>query len=359
MKLTALNEIHRDSGGKMVDFAGWEMPVQYKGVRKEHKAVRNKAGIFDVSHMGEIEITGEDAFNFCQWVLTNDVGKMKEGKAQYTIICNDEGGVVDDVIIYKFGEEHYFICANASNTDKDFEWLLKKSSNFSVDIKNRSDKYSQFAVQGPNAIDILNRVFDHDLNSIPKFSFKKLNHDGYEVIAARTGYTGEDGFELFLPWGKAPGLWKSIVDTGKESGLELCGLGARDTLRIEVGLSLYGHEIDADISPIEAGLERYVKFEKGDFIAREILKKHYDEGCGRKIVAFEMEERGIPRHGYKIFKDDKHIGKVTSGTFSPSLEKPIGIGLIDSKDSSLKNLDVEIRGQKRKAAVTSFPFYKK
>ncbi len=358
MKKTSLYETHKKSGGKMVNFAGWMMPVQYTGIRKEHKAVRSCAGIFDVSHMGELEVTGEKAAVFCQWVTTNDIDKLRNGKAQYTLLCNEKGGVVDDIIIYKFGANHFFICVNASNTDKAYDWLLEKSKDFDVKVINSSNKFSQLAVQGPKAIEILNIVFGEKLNLISRFSFGKLKFRNFEVIAARTGYTGEDGFELFSPWSEAETLWNKIIEVGSEFGLLPCGLGARDTLRVEMGYSLYGHEIDEDISPIEAGLNRYVKFDKGDFLGRDILFNQFENGLGRKVVGFKMNERGIPREGYKLYNFDDNIGLVTSGTFSPSLEIGLGIGLVNSKNS-LDEFEVEIRGEKRGALATGFPFYKK
>lgn len=359
MKKTALYETHKKSGGKIVDFAGWMMPVQYEGVRKEHNAVRVNAGIFDVSHMGEIEVTGSQAEHFCQCVTTNDIEKLNEGDAQYTLICNDKGGVVDDVIIYKLKDDYYFMCVNASNTDKAYKWILEKSKAFDVQVKNTSNLYSQIAVQGPKAIDLLNSVFDQDLNLISRFSFGKLRFNDFEVIAARTGYTGEDGFELFFSWDKAENLWNKLMEIGTEFGLKPCGLGARDTLRVEMGYSLYGHEIDEDISPIEAGLKRYVNFNKGDFIGKEALLKQTENGCSRKIIGFEMEERGIPREGYRIFSNGHQIGFVTSGTFSPSLEKGIGIGLVDIDSNLSTDYKIEIRGEKKKVEVINFPFYKK
>ncbi|MGH7885850.1 MAG: glycine cleavage system aminomethyltransferase GcvT [Thermodesulfobacteriota bacterium] len=358
MKKTALYETHKKSGGKIVDFAGWQMPVEFRGVIKEHMAVRCKAGIFDVSHMGEIEVMGKEAADFCQWVATNDIKKLNVGNAQYTLLCNENGGVVDDIVVYKFCEDHYLICANASNTEKDFDWLCSKSGDFDVQIKNSSDKFSQFAVQGPNAVGILNKFFDSDLNLISRFSFGKLKFEDAEVIAARTGYTGEDGFELFFPSEKAENLWNGILNIGRDFGLELCGLGARDTLRIEMGYSLYGHEIDDDISPLEAGLKRYVKLKKGEFIAKDVLIKQCENGCGRKIIGFEMTERGIPRQGYKIFKNNNQIGIVTSGTLSPSLKKGVGIGLIDINEDILTDIEIEIRRQMKKASISNFPFYR-
>nr|NIP29227.1 glycine cleavage system aminomethyltransferase GcvT [Candidatus Dadabacteria bacterium]NIQ13189.1 glycine cleavage system aminomethyltransferase GcvT [Candidatus Dadabacteria bacterium] len=257
MAKTTLYDTHKKNGARIIDFAGWEMPVQFEGVIAEHNAVRNSAGIFDVSHMGEIEVIGKEAIKFCNWITTNNVEKLKENKAQYTIICNENGGVIDDVILYKFSDEHFLFCANASNTIKVNQWILDNSINYGVEIVDKSNQYSQFAVQGPNSIKILNKVFHYDLNDIPRFSFELLKFNNSSVIAARTGYTGEDGFELFITNAYAVELWNRIYDAGKIHGLKYCGLGSRDTLRIEMGYPLYGHEIDENISPLEAGLERY------------------------------------------------------------------------------------------------------
>jgi len=357
MKKTALNSIHKELGAKMVEFAGWSMPVQYEGVRKEHRAVRQSAGLFDVSHMGEIEIRGKDAINFCQWITTNDVNKVANFQAQYTLLCNHEGGVVDDVIIYKFSDELFLVCVNASNSAKDFEWIKGESGNFDVEVLDRSLEYSQIAIQGPNSKSILSECIDADLDNIKKFRFETFKWKGADLIVARTGYTGEEGFEIFLPWDGAPLLWNGLMEAGKEYSIKPCGLGARDTLRIDMGYSLYGHEIDEDINPLQAGLGRYVKMDTDNFIGKDALSKALDEGLSQKLVGFEMIDRGIPRQGYQIFKNGTFIGNVTSGTLSPSLEKSIGLGYLNSSVKNDDRIQIQIRDTLREAEIVGLPLY--
>jgi aminomethyltransferase len=358
MKKTALNSIHKELGAKMVEFAEWEMPVQYEGVRQEHLAVRKSAGLFDVSHMGEIEVKGIDAIKFCQWVTTNDAKKVQNFQAQYTLLCNNEGGVVDDVIIYKFSDEHFLFCVNASNSDKDYAWIKKEENNFDVVVSDKSSQYSQIAIQGPDSKTILSEALGENLDSIKKFRFEMINWNGYDMIVARTGYTGEEGFEIFLPWDGAPALWKSLMEMGREFQIKPCGLAARDTLRIEMGYPLYGHEIDEDINPLEAGLERYIKLDGDDFIGKAALLKSLDAGLKNKLVGFELLERGIPREGYSIFKNGTFLGNVTSGTLSPSLEKSIGLGYLSIKAND-DRIQIQIRDTFRDAKIVNTPFYSK
>ncbi|MEM7008535.1 MAG: glycine cleavage system aminomethyltransferase GcvT [Thermodesulfobacteriota bacterium] len=359
MRETALNSIHKELGAKMVEFAGWQMPVQYEGLRQEHLAVRSSAGLFDVSHMGEIEVIGKDAIDFCQWVTTNDVKKVQDGQAQYTLLCNEHGGVVDDVIIYKFSDEHFLYCVNASNSDKDFAWIKKEEAKFDVEVTDVSAQYSQIAIQGPEAIAILTSAIETNLDHIRKFRFDLISWSGFEMIVARTGYTGEEGFEIFLPWDKAPLLWRKLLETGADSGIKPCGLGARDTLRIDMAYSLYGHEIDGDINPLEAGLNRYIKLDTDDFIGKKALVESLENGLENNLVGFELLDRGIPRQGYGIFIDGSNVGNVTSGTLSPSLEKSIGLGYLNNKVEHDNTIQIEIRGSLRDARIVSIPFYKK
>lgn len=359
MRKTALNSIHKELGAKMVEFAGWEMPVQYEGVRKEHLAVRKSAGLFDVSHMGEIEVRGSDAIEFCQWVTTNDVKKVQNSQAQYTLLCNTQGGVVDDVIIYKFSDKHFLFCVNASNSDKDFEWIKKEESKFDVEVSDTSAQYSQIAIQGPDSKTILSDAIETDIDGIKKFRFEVINWNDYDIIAARTGYTGEEGFEIFLPWDVAPLLWNKLMQAGAGFGIKSCGLAARDTLRIEMGYSLYGHEIEEDINPLEAGLERYIELDGDDFIGKQALADSLDKGLSKTLVGFELLERGIPREGYSIFKNDTFLGNVTSGTLSPSLEKSIGLGYLNNKVEHDNIIQIQIRDTLRDAKIVSIPFYSK
>lgn len=359
MKRTALYEIHKKNDAKIVEFAGWQMPVVYSGIRDEHVSVRSSAGLFDVSHMGEISIQGEDAKVYCQYITTNDVERLNEHQAQYTLLCNRDGGVVDDIIIYKFSDKIFLVCVNASNKKKDFEWIKSNSHNFDVKISDDSSKYSQIAIQGPNSQESLKKVLGSEIELIRKFYFSEIRWKNSAVIVARTGYTGEDGYEIFLPWAKGPELWEALLEAGKPFDIKLCGLGARDTLRLEMGYSLYGNEIDEDINPFEAGLERYVKMDKGEFVGKSQLQKVLESGIKRELVGFEMLDKGIPRKNYDICKNDSLVGYVTSGTLSPSLGKSIGLGLVNSQTVVNNEIQIVIRGSKRAAKVVSIPFYKK
>ena len=359
MKQTALFPFHKELGAKIVEFAGWGMPVQYKSLRAEHLAVREKAGLFDVGHMGEIEIRGKDTLSFCQYLTSNDILKVSDNQAQYTLICNHKGGVVDDVIVYKFSDEHIFICANASNASKVYSWVADLSAGYDVEITDSSSEYSQIAIQGPSAEEILSASLGVKLNSIKRFRFETINWNNYDLIVARTGYTGENGYEVFLPWDKAGDLWSKVLDIGQGYNIMPCGLGARDTLRIEMGYSLYGHEITEEINPLAAGLGGYVSMDGDDFLGKAAIQGELDKGLKIKINGFEMIDRGIPRQGYNIYKDGELVGYVTSGTMSPSLEKPIGIGYLKSGIEYGNKIQIDIRNTKREAVLKELPFYKK
>lgn len=359
MKQTALFEIHKSYGAKIVEFAGWQMPVVYSGIKEEHLAVRNNVGLFDVSHMGEVIVEGNEAEEFCQYLTTNDLGKISEKQAQYTLICNENGGVVDDVIVYKFSDTKFLICVNASNTKKDFEWIKSFTKDFDVAVKDLSSDYSQLAIQGPASLNILEEVLGEEASCIKIFHFNIISWSGVDAIVARTGYTGEEGCEIFLPWEKGPELWEAIADAGKKYNLLPCGLGARDTLRLDMAYSLYGNEIEEDISPLEAGLDWVVKLNKGEFIGRDAILNLQKSGLKRRLVGFEMLDKGIARHNYEIYSEDEKIGYVTSGTLSPSLGKSIGLGLVDSDHLINNEFNVDIRGNRRLAKIVSIPFYKK
>lgn len=359
MKKTAIYSIHVAHSAKIVDFAGWQMPVVYSGIIQEHLAVRKHAGLFDVSHMGEILVRGNDALNFCQFLCTNDLSKIKDGQAQYSLMCNSEGGVIDDLLIYRISKSELLFCVNASNTDKDFNWMLENKGGFNVSVENVSSQYSQLALQGPGSAEIAGRIFGSRVRSLRTFHFEKIRQNGWEVLISRTGYTGEDGFEIYLPWDKGPEMWNRVLEEAGENGTLPCGLGARDTLRLEMGYSLYGCEIDESINPLEAGLQRYVRLDKERFIGQESLKKHMEEGLKKRLVAFEMADRAVPRKGYEIYSQDGVVGYVTSGTFSPSLKRSIGLGMIDPAEVKKDDFSVGIRGSKRSARVVSLPFYKK
>ena len=359
MYKTELYPLHKMLGAKFIEFAGWEMPVEYTGIRYEHIAVRGTAGLFDISHMGEIEIIGKDASSFCHWLTTNDIRRLKNNQAQYTLLCNLEGGIIDDVILYKISEEHYFLCVNAVNRTKDFEWVSKVKGNYDVNVLDSSFNYSQLALQGSHSENILNSVLSINFCELRRFYFVNSVWHDVNIIFARTGYTGEDGFEIFIPWGKAEHLWNAIMENKISTDVKPCGLGARDTLRIEMGYSLYDHEINENINPFESGLSRYVKIDKGDFIGKSALLRILEVGIVRKLYGFEMVEPGIARQGCQVFKDEEYVGTVTSGTLSPTLDKSIGIALLKAKVENGDELYIEIRGRKRKAKLVSTPFYKK
>jgi glycine cleavage system T protein (aminomethyltransferase) len=361
MKRTPLYEIHKKLGAKMVEFGGWEMPVSYTGILKEHQAVRQKAGLFDVSHMGEIRVDGPGALPFLQWVGCNDLSFVQDGQCQYNLLMNPSGGVVDDVIVHRLGAQSYFICVNASNTDKDHQWLLENRKKFDVKIENRSADFSQLAVQGPIAVSLVKKIFSPlPVSNLKSFHFLEGTHEGADVLLARTGYTGEDGFEIYCENKDAVSLWSKLLEEGSGAGLLPCGLGCRDTLRLEMAYPLYGHELRDDIGPLEAGLSWVVKLSKGDFIGREVLVRQKEEGLRRKRVGFVMTDEGIARADYPIFFKGEKVGWVSSGTYSPSLDKSIGCGYVPVSLSEIgTTFEIEIRGKKKAAAVVATPFYKR
>lgn len=360
MKRTPLFNNHLESKGKLIDFGGWELPVEYSGIRTEHDAVRNAAGLFDVSHMGEITVTGEAAEEYLQNIVTNDISVLSNYQICYTTMCYPDGGIVDDLLVYKYSNKKYLLVVNASNTEKDYEWLDTHSIE-NITIKNVSDEYSQLAIQGPKAQEILQKLSDIDLNEIEFYHFAdNVKIREINALVSRTGYTGEDGFEIYLPSAEGPILWDLLLESGKDFGLIPAGLGARDTLRFEAALPLYGQEIDKDITPLEAGLGFCVKLSKEKFIGMEALAKQKSEGLKRKLAGFEMTERGIPRSHYQVYADGKKIGYVTTGSLSPTLNKNIGLALLDidyTKEGT--EIEVEIRNKKVKAKIIKKPFYTK
>jgi aminomethyltransferase len=343
----------------MVVFAGWDMPVQYQGVIDEHLAVRSGAGLFDVSHMGEIEVRGQGALEYCQRLTANDLSRVKLFQAQYNLLLNEQGGVVDDVIFYRLQEEIFFICVNASNTEKDFRWIARHAPK-GIEVENVSARYAQLALQGPLAERILQRVAALDLGRLKSFHFAFADVASTRCLLARTGYTGEDGFELYCDSGNAERLWSALLECGAAVGLVPVGLGARDTLRLEKAYPLYGHEIDDTTTPLEAGLEWVTKFAKPDFIGREVLLRQKETGVMRKLVGLELLAPGIARGEYGLFKNGTSIGRVTSGTKSPSLGKSIALGYVEVADAGLDNvIDVEIRARKVPAKIVAVPFYRR
>ncbi len=360
MKKTSLYEKHVTLGGKIVDFGGWALPVQYQGIAQEHMAVRTAAGLFDVSHMGEVRVTGADAEAFIQRMVTNDIAAVGMGRAVYSPMCDEGGGVVDDLLIYRYSDAEFLLVVNAVNTDKDTAWL--KAHVFGdVTVENVSDDFAQLAVQGPMAEIILQRLTDEPLDKITFFRFKPdVEIGGTSAMVSRSGYTGDDGFEIYLHSAQAPKLWDSLLEAGRGDGLVAVGLGARDTLRLEAALPLYGQEISADISPLEAGLGRFVKLDKGDFIGREALRRQQENGLARTLVGFELTALGIPRSHYDVQSGGKSIGFVTSGSVSPSLGKSIGLALVDKAFSMTGTpIDIMIRGKAVAAKVAPTPFYSK
>lgn len=357
LKSTPLKEEHIQRGGKMVDFAGWSMPVQFEGIRAEHKAVREAVGLFDVSHMGEIFVRGPKSLESLQWLTSNDVAKLEEGQAQYTLLPNDQGGVVDDLIVYclKKGEE-YLLCVNAANIEKDYAWI--KKHNLGADLKNESDDWAQIAVQGPKAMELVGKLFGEEVKNLGSFRFSSVVFKDWRGWVARTGYTGEDGVEIFIPNAGAAPLWQELMAQGEAYGAKPIGLGARDSLRLEMKFSLYGHEIDDESNPYEAGLGWVVKPKAKDFLGKDKIMAAKEAGLKRKLVGFKMIDKGIPREGYPLFSfDNQEMGKVTSGTMSPSLNEAIGIGYVGREFGELgSEFYVEIRGRKAKAVVVKTPF---
>jgi aminomethyltransferase len=359
MKPTPLTHLHKEAGARLVEFAGFEMPVEYSGVIDEHKTVRNAAGLFDVCHMGEFWVKGKGALDLLQYVTTNNVAALTPGHAQYTCMPNGNGGIVDDLIIYHYSDEKYMLVVNASNMEKDWNWLNKHNT-FSAKLENASDTMALIALQGPKAIDILQPFVQEDLKSLLPFTFFATELTGIgEVIISATGYTGAGGFELYGYNSGAEALWNKLTEAGKPFGLKPAGLAARDTLRLEKGYCLYGNDIDDSTSPIEAGLGWIVRLkEKGDFIDRELIEKQKKEGVNRRLVGIELLERGIPRHEYQVFSPDgETIGHVTSGTMSPSLKKGVGMAYV-KKEYTKPDSEVliEIRNRKLKAVVVKLPF---
>lgn len=361
MKYVTLNDKHIELGAKMVPFAGFNMPVQYEGVNAEHETVRNGVGVFDVSHMGEFLITGEKALNLIERVTSNDVSRLTDGKAQYAYLPNETGGIVDDLIIYRFNAEKYLLVVNASNIEKDWNWISKYNEGIGAEMRNLSDDYSLLAIQGPKAAEAMQSLTSVNLNEIPYYSFEVGDFAGVEhVIISATGYTGSGGFEIYCKNSETEQIWNKVFEAGASFGIKPIGLAARDTLRLEMGFCLYGNDIDDTTSPFEAGLGWVTKFTK-DFVNSEFLQKQKEEGVSRKLIAFELIDRGIPRHDYEI-TDGKGttIGKVTSGTMSPSLKVGIGLGYVPTAVSTIDSeIFIKIRDKELKAKVVKAPFYKK
>jgi aminomethyltransferase len=363
-KTTPLHAAHIEMGARMTKFAGYEMPIQYSSITDEHKAVRNAVGVFDVSHMGEFLVSGPSAEAFVQNLVTNDVTKLYDGRAMYTVMCNDEGGIVDDLLVYRLATDRFLLVVNAANIDKDFAWA-SQHNHVNARLVNQSDEFALIAVQGPHATTLIQRLTVCDLEALKFYHFETTRDDGQlpeDVVISRTGYTGEPGYELYCRTSDATAIWNNIFRTGADLGVKPVGLGARDTLRLEAGYCLYGNDLDDETNPLEAGLSWVTKLDKGPFVGSPALSEIRDAGLARRLVAFVMEERGIPRSGYSIFDDNgREVGIVTSGTQSPILAKGIGMGYVENRDdltSPGSSINVNVRGRDLRGTIKKPPLHK-
>ncbi len=353
---TPLYDIHVNAGARLVEFAGWEMPVQYAGIIAEHQTVRSGVGLFDVSHMGEVIFRGPRALEALGKLFTNDLTKVVDGQAQYGCLCRESGGIVDDVVVYRRAADDLLVCVNAGNRQKDFEWLAGHAGG--AEVTNESDAWGQLALQGPLAAGLLQRLTQVNLSALRSYRFAKGEVAGIPCLVARTGYTGEDGFELFCASDAAARLWAALMDAGQPEHIAPCGLGARDSLRLEVAYRLYGSDMDDGTTPLEAGLAWVVKLDKGEFIGREALLRQKEQGLSRKLVGFVLTEPGIPRHGYPVLQDGRKVGEVTSGTRSPTLGTSIGLAYVPpALAAEGSTFAIEIRGRPVAAKAVKTPFY--
>jgi aminomethyltransferase len=364
IKRTSLNDAHRAMGGRMVEFGGWDMPVQYPaGTMTEHLRTRTHAGLFDVSHMGEIDVRGADAIPFVNRLASNDATKLIDGQAHYSALTTPEGTVIDDLLVYRFAEDHLLLVVNAGTTDKDGDWIKSHHQGENVDLQNVSSEYCQIALQGPDAIAILQKLTDVPLAEIKYYHFREGEVDGVKSIVSRTGYTGEDGFEVYAAPDKAEQLWQKMLDAGNygsDEGVLPCGLAARNTLRLESGMCLYGHEINEDTTLLEANLGWITKLNKGEFIGREALAKQKEAGIKRKLVGFEVTDRGIARDDQDLFINGERAGKVTSGSPAPFLKKNIGMGYVPTEFANAgQAIEIDVRGKMVGAQIVPLPFYKR
>jgi aminomethyltransferase len=355
---TPLFALHRQAGARLVEFAGWELPVQYTSIIAEHTAVRTAAGLFDLSHMGRLFVRGPDALAFLQWVTVNDAARLTPGKAQYTLFCRPDGGVLDDAILYRL-EDEYLAVVNAANRPKLLDWFerQRRERGLAVAIADRTAELAMIGLQGPLAQEVLSRHTDADLDGLPYYAASRSAVAGVDALIARTGYTGEDGFELIVPAHAAATVWETLAATADPARPALCGLGARDTLRLEAGMPLYGHELDEAINPYEAGLGRVVKLQKGEFVGRAALQRVKEDGPARRLVGFRVLENAVPRQGYELAHGDQVVGRVTSGTHSPTLKVGIGMALLrpDAANEGTE-LDLLVRGRRTPAIVVALPF---
>ncbi|MBA4121009.1 MAG: glycine cleavage system aminomethyltransferase GcvT [Acidobacteria bacterium] len=363
LKKTPLNRVHRELGGKMVDFGGWDMPVQYSGVIAEHLRTREHSGLFDVSHMGEFYVEGEDAIAFVDKLTTNDVTKLIDGQAHYSALTREDGTVVDDLLVYRFDGGKLLLVVNAGTTEKDWDWITSHKADENITLTNASADYCQIAVQGKDALSIVQKLTDTNLEEIKYYHFTVGKVDGVDAIISRTGYTGEDGFEVYANKDYAEQLWNKFLETGnfgEETGILPCGLAARNTLRLESAMSLYGHEISDEITPLEANLGWICKLNKGEFLGRDALAKLKEKGLERKLVGFEMIDKGIARDGFDVYVNDKKVGYVTSGSPAPFLKKNIGLAFVPVDLANIgQAIKIDVRGKHLAAEIVPTPFYKR
>ena len=359
LKRTALNGLHKALGAKMVEFEGWEMPVEYSGIIQEHLAVRRAAGLFDVSHMGEVEVRGPRALSLLQNVTSNDVSRLKDFQAQYSALMHPKGSAVDDCVVHRWAQDYYFLCVNAANTERDFDWIVQHN-NVGAEVRNVSGEYAQLALQGPRAPEIISKVTDTSIAGLKYYWFCRIRCCGVEGLLARTGYTGEDGFEFYFPAGESEKVWKTLMEAGQPEGLVPAGLGARNTLRLEAGYPLYGHELDEETTLLEANLGWIAKLEKGEFIGRDVLLEQRAQGVHKKLMGFEMTSPGIARDGYKVYMEGQVAGVVTSGSYAPFLKKNIGMAYLSSAQAEIgREIQIEIRGRLAGARIVPLPFYRR
>lgn len=361
MKKTPLYDAHLKLHARMVSFHDYLMPIQYDTITNEHHCVRKKAGLFDISHMGRFEVSGNMALPFIQYIITNDAAKLADKQVQYTPICNEQGGILDDILVYKWHQKHFTLVGNCSNREKDLAWLQKQAAAYQpIEIRDLTDGTSLIALQGPLSLDILEDTFKSKFGHLKRFSFDDFLWDGIRITISRTGYTGEEGFEIFADTTSVTKLWDLLLDNNKQDGLSPVGLGARDTLRLEAGLLLYGNEMNETITPLETTIGWTVKFGKDSFIGKESLLRQKAQGVDRKLAGFEMIDRGIPRQGYPVLQENEIIGNVTSGSFSPTMNANIGLGLIKSQYAHPgERLQIQIRGNNYNARVVKTPFYQR
>ncbi|MBI4464117.1 MAG: glycine cleavage system aminomethyltransferase GcvT [Acidobacteria bacterium] len=359
LRRTALYEMHRRMGARMVEFGGWEMPLEYTGILAEHLAVRLAVGVFDVSHMGEIEVEGPHALALLQKLTCNDVSRLAVNQAQYSGLMNERGGLVDDLLVHRLAEQHYLLCVNAARREVDFDWICRHND-IGAQVRNTSDEYTQLAVQGPRSIAVVQPLASVDVSALRYYGFARGRVCGIEAMVARTGYTGEDGFEIYLPVAESERIWNELLEAGKKEGLLLCGLGARNTLRLEAGMLLYGHDMNETTTPLEVNLRWICKLDKGPFLGREVLLEQARSGLPMLLVGFQMTDRAIARDDAPVWVEERQIGLVTSGSYAPFLKKNIGLAYVAREFAQVgQPVQIEIRGTLAAAEVVPTPFYRR